>query len=201
MKDDREKTLAIIHDEHRAISAVLSGLRELARMAEDPAVRPEFTVLHAMIHYIDAFPEKLHHPKEEEYLFAPLVKRAPQSAALVEDLCGQHATGAKLVRELQRSLLAFEVEWPKGAAGFRAAVKAYVDFHWDHMRREEGELLPLCERHFGAEEWRAAERAFAGNDNPIGGVDEKDFARLFTRIANLAPAPVGLGTPWRRATT
>ena len=201
MKSDKEKALSIVHEEHRAISAVLSGLRELARMAEDPAVRPEFTVLHAMIHYIDAFPEKLHHPKEEESLFKPLLGHAPQSAALVEDLSRQHAAGAKLVRELQRSLLAFEVEWPKGAAELRAAVKAYAEFHWDHMRREEHELLPLCERYLSAEDWRAAERAFAGNDNPIGGLDEKDFAKLFTRIANLAPAPVGLGTPWRRATT
>jgi hemerythrin-like domain-containing protein len=201
MKDDKEKALAIVHEEHRAISAVLSGLRELARMTEDPAVRPEFTVLHAMIHYIDAFPEKLHHPKEEEYLFKPLLKRAPQSAALVEELSRQHADGAKRVRELQRSLLAFEVEWPRGGTEFRAAVKAYAEFHWDHMRREERDLLPLCERHLRAEDWLVAERAFAGNDNPIGGVDEKDFARLFTRIANLAPAPVGLGAPWRRATT
>jgi hemerythrin-like domain-containing protein len=201
MKSDREKTLSIVHDEHRAISAVLSGLRELARMAENPALRPEFPVLHAMIHYIDAFPEKLHHPKEEACLFKPLLERAPQSAALIEELGRQHVAGAKMVRELQRSLLAFEIEWPKGAERLRAAVKAYADFHWDHMRREESELLPLAERFLSAEDWRAAERAFAGNDNPIGGVDEKDFAKLFTRIANLAPAPVGLGPPWRSATT
>jgi hemerythrin-like domain-containing protein len=200
MNDSKEKVIRTIHDEHRSISAVLSGLRELARMAEDPAVRPEFIVLHAMIHYIDAFPEKLHHPKEEEYLFKPLLERAPQPAALVEELRRQHVAGVQRVRELQGRLLAFEVEWPRGAAEFRAAVNAYADFHWDHMRREERELLPLAERHLTAGDWLAAERAFAGNDNPIADLDEKDFAKLFTRIANLAPAPVGLGTPWRRAT-
>src|SRR6266581_3871393 len=196
MKDDSEKTLFIVHDEHRAISAVLSGMRELARIAQDPAVRPEFGVLHAMLYYIDAFPERLHHPKEEEHLFKPLLARAPQTAPLVEELRGQHLTGVRLVRDLQRALLAFEIGWPKGAAEFADAVKRYADFHWDHMRREESELLPLAERYFSAEDWRSAGRAFAANDNPIAEESEKDFAKLFTRIVNLAPAPVGVGTPW-----
>jgi hypothetical protein len=28
---------------------------------------------------------------------------------------------------------------------------------------------------------------------------ERDFEQLFSRIANLAPAPVGLGKPWQRS--
>lgn len=199
MNDDMEKTVFKVHDEHRTISAVLSGLKELARIAQDPAVRPEFKVLHAMIHYIDAYPERLHHPKEEEHLFKPLLERAPDTAVLVGELRSQHLRGERLVRELQRSVLAFEVEWPKGAARFADAVEAYADFHWKHMRKEEQELLPLAERCFTAEDWRAARKAFDCNDDPISGVGENDFAKLFTRIANLAPAPVGLGDPWKKS--
>ena len=36
------KTLSILHDEHRSISAVLHGLKELARMAQDSRVHPAF---------------------------------------------------------------------------------------------------------------------------------------------------------------
>ena len=199
MKDAVEKTLHMVHDEHRAISAVLSGMQELARIARDPAVRPEFGVLHAMLYYIDAFPERLHHPKEEEYLFKPLLERLPKAAALVAELRSQHLDGVRLVRDLQRALLSFEIEHPKGAAEFADAVKRYADFHWNHMRREERELLPLAEKHFRAEQWQAAAQAFAGNKNPLAGESEQNFAQLFTRIVSLAPAPVGLGTPWRRA--
>ena len=67
--------IRIIHGEHRSITAVLSGLGELARTLQDPAIRPGFAVLHAMIRYIDAFPERQHHPKEEAFLFAPIVNR------------------------------------------------------------------------------------------------------------------------------
>jgi hemerythrin-like domain-containing protein len=197
--DDREKTLRMIHDEHRSISAVLSGLRELARTAADPAVRPQFGVFQAMIQYVNEYPERLHHPKEERFLFTPLVQREPSAKRLVDALVREHDKGARLMRELQRALLRFEIHWPRGAAEFADAVKTYSDFHWGHMRKEEKELLPLAERSLTAADWRAAQRAFAGNDDPIAGLGEKDFERLFTQIVNLAPAPVGLGEPWRRA--
>jgi len=135
--NDREKTILKVQDEHRIISSILSGLRELARTVQDSAVRPDFRVLHAMIRYVDAYPEKLHHPKEEAFLFKPLAACAPTTAPLVEELRGQHRRGERLIRELERSIIAFEVDWPKGAAEFAAAVNDYADFHWRHMRKEE----------------------------------------------------------------
>jgi hemerythrin-like domain-containing protein len=198
MNDAKSKAIRIIHDEHRSISAVLSGLHELARIAQDPSVRPGFAVLHAMIHYIDAFPERLHHPKEETFLFTPLVNRAPAAKALVDALSREHDEGARLIRELQRALMKFEIHWPKGAPEFARAVNAYAEFHWGHMRKEERELLPLAERHLTAEDWRTMAEAFAANRDPIAGVEERAFERLFSRIANLAPEPVGLGERWKR---
>lgn len=200
MNDAKTKAIRIIHNEHRSIAAVLAGLRELARTAQDPAVRPEFTVFHAMIHYIDAFPERLHHPKEEEYLFKPLLVRAPQARPLVATLQAQHEEGARLIRDLHRALLEFEISWPERGAQFRDAVNRYADFHWDHMRREERELLPLAEHHFSEKDWRRLDEAFGANEDPIRGMREDDFQKLFTRIVNLAPAPVGLGNPWKRET-
>lgn len=196
--NDREQTILKVQDEHRTISSVVSGLRELARTLQDSSVKPEFRVLHAMIRYIDAYPEKLHHPKEEEFLFKPLAARAPMTAALVKELRGEHQRGERLIRELERAVIAFEVDWPKGAPEFSAAVNDYADFHWKHMRKEEQDLLPLCERYFTPADWKAAAAAFGANAT-LGTTDDKEFAALFSRIVNLAPAPIGLGTPWTRA--
>ena len=173
--------LTIIRDEHRTISAVLHALKDLAREAQDPATRPAFAALRAMVRYIDEFPEKLHHPKEDQ-LLALLVARAPDTRALADALRQEHVEGARLVRELERALLFFE---DHGNAGeFLEAVNAYAEFHWQHMRREEQVLLPLAERHLGPSDWSVVNEAFAANP---------DFEELFTRIVNLAPAPVGLG--------
>ena len=193
MKD----AISIMKSEHRSISAVLQGLKELARMAQDARVRPGFQALRAMVRYIDEYPEKLHHPKEDQYLFARLVARAPETRLLVEELQAEHEESARMIRELERALLFLEEGWPAGAREFQAAVDKYAEFHWKHMRKEERELLPLAERHLTDDDWRAIERAFAANRDPIAAIQERDFDKLFTRIASLAPAPVGLGEPWK----
>ena len=191
--------ISILKSEHRSISALLHGLKQLARMAQDTSARPRFQVLRSMLRYIDEYPERLHHPKEDQYLFARVLERAPEARALVEALQAEHKEGARLIRELERALLFLEEGWPIGAREFEAAVEAYADFHWRHMRKEEHELLPLAERVLSAEDWRAIDRAFAANADPVAAMRERDYEELFTRIANLAPEPVGLGERWERA--
>jgi hemerythrin-like domain-containing protein len=192
------KAVRILRDEHRSISAVLQCLQQLTRLAQDPAIKPDFAVFRAMIYYIDNFPERLHHPKEDNYLFARLLRRSDAARALVEKLMAEHVEGARLVRELERAVLAFEETWPRGAEDLAAAVNAYAEFHWTHMRCEEQELLPLAETALIEEDWEAIEAAFAGNADPIADLREQDFDKLFTRIVNIAPAPIGLGEAWRR---
>lgn len=188
-----------IRDEHRSISAVLHGLKQLAREAQDVRVKTGFDALRAMIRYIDEYPEQMHHPKEDQYLFARLAARAPEAKALIDSLKAEHQEGARLVRELERSLMIFEDAAPAGAREFLDAVNAYAEFHWRHMRREESELLPLAERRLTAEDWRAIDEAFDANRDPIAGIHERDFEALFTRIVNLAPAPIGFGSRWSKA--
>jgi hemerythrin-like domain-containing protein len=189
--------LKIIRDEHRSISAVMHAMKQLAREAEKRDVEPDFKVFRAMIYYIDQFPERMHHPKEDQFLFARLALRAPQAKDLIEELRTEHVTGARLIRDLEQALIGLEVGWAGGARAFRAAVDAYADFHWQHMRKEEERILPLAEQCLTAEDWREIDSAFAGNNDPIADLREKDFEKLFSRIVNLAPEPVGLGERWK----
>ena len=193
------QAIRIIHDEHRSISAVLSGLKALVQMARESDVRPDFAVFRAMVYYIDAFPERMHHPKEDQHLFARLLQRDPTARSLVDDLQVEHVKGARLVRDLEQAMLAYEQTWPAGIEQFAKVVEAYSQFHWSHMRREEHELIPLAEKALTADDWSAIAAAFAGNQDPIADLREKDFANLFQRIVALAPAPVGLGERWKPA--
>jgi hemerythrin-like domain-containing protein len=193
-----QKAIGIIYDEHRSLSAVLSGLKSLAHLAHEGKFKPDFSVFRAMIYYIDAFPERMHHPKEDEHLFSRLLVRDPGSRELVEALMAEHVKGAQLVRDLEQSLIQFEHTWPKGAEPFSAAVEAYAQFHWNHMTREERDLIPRAEQALKQEDWEAIEAAFAGNSDPIADLREQDFHELYQRILNLAPAPVGLGERWQR---
>jgi hemerythrin-like domain-containing protein len=192
------KAIQKIHDEHRSISAVLHALKSLARDAQDARVKPQFAVFHAMLRYIDQFPEELHHPKEDQYLFPSIVARRPNAQVLIDTLRREHKDGERLILELERALVLFEDSWPAGAREFLDKVDAYADFHWKHMRKEEQEVLPLAERVLSPRDWEAIDWAFDANNDPIAGVKEKDFQTLFSRIVNLAPAPVGFAEPWKK---
>ena len=194
-----KQAVRILKDEHRSISAVLAGLKDLARMANEALERPDFRVFRAMLRYIDEYPERLHHPKEDKYLFARLAERHPAAKPLLADLHAEHEEGARRIRDLERSLLFLEDRWPVGGRDFLRLVDDYSQFHWNHMRKEENELIPSAQKHLGADDWNAIAEAFAGNEDPIADLREKDFAQLFSRIVTLAPAPVGLGEPWKKA--
>jgi len=186
--------LNVIRDEHRSLSAVLHGLQYLVKEVREGRRKPDFNVLRAMVHYIDAFPEKLHHPKEDRYLFARLRLRGPESNVVLDQLEAQHIHGAKLIRDLEQSLLRWEMGGERNFEAFADQVKHYVDFHWHHMRQEEEFVLPLAERVLSEEDWREIDAAFAGNTDPLIGKDlAKNFERLFKQIVNIAPPPIGVG--------
>jgi hemerythrin-like domain-containing protein len=192
------EAVRIIRDEHRSIAAVLHGLIFLTHEIGDRGARPDFRVLRAMLDYIVAFPEKLHHPKEDRHLFARLRARSPQSVALIAQLEAEHVRGNELIRQLQESLLAYEREGAARFADFRRMVDAYADFHWAHMRREEDDVLPLAEKTLTEADWAAIDAAFKENDDPLFGIKPKEeFEQLFHRIVQLAPPPIGVGPAGR----
>jgi len=186
--------LNIIRSEHRALAAVIHGLQFLVDQVRKGQPPPDLKVFRAMIHYIDEFPERLHHPKEDRYLFARIMQRYPEGNAIVSGLEAQHVHGAQLIRELERSLLRWEEEGQGAFPEFARRAEEYAEFHWKHMREEEDVVLPLAERVLLDEDWKAIDAAFEGNQDPLIGTDvQKNFDQLFSHIVNIAPPPIGLG--------
>jgi len=194
------KALQIIRDEHRALAAVLHGLSYLVRETRERAAPPNFPVLSAMIYYIDAFPERFHHPKEDRYLFPVLRKRAPGGAAVLDLLASEHRSGAARIRTLEQALARYREGGAREFPAFAAAVDDYVTFERDHMRREETRVLPLAEACFTPEDWQAVDDACTGHTDPLlGTAPGLQWQQLFSRIVKLAPPPIGVGPATERA--
>ena len=188
-------SIRIIHDEHMALAAMLRSLGMM--LDRGPGSEPEvfFDVLRAMLFYIDEFPEKLHHPKESDLLFPRVVRLAPEVFNTVVQLEKDHSNGESTVRELQHLLLAWELLGEPRRAGFEQAAKRYIGFYLEHMRLEEEVILPAAQRVLDEQDWAELDAAFATNCDPLTGKYPRDatYDRLFTRIVNRAPAPIGLG--------
>ncbi len=187
-------TMTIIRDEHGALSAMLRSLSMLLAEHRRHHSMPDFSVLRAMLFYIDEFPEQLHHTKETELLFPKLRARCPEIASVLDRLDHDHERGEKAIRDLEHDLLAFEVLGEARRAAFEQAVERYIDFYLAHMRVEEEEVLPLALKHFTAEDWKELDTAFLANRDPLTGHEPTDLYRpLFTKIVQNTPAPIGLG--------
>ena len=188
-------SLQIIRDEHSSLAAMLRSMLMMVERGPEDKPQQFFDVLRAMLFYIDEFPERLHHPKESDLLFPRVVRAAPSVMPVVEQLERDHMSGEKSVRELQHSLLAWELLGEPRRPAFTDQCKQYVSFYLEHMRLEETVILPEAEKVLTDADWKELDAAFEENCDPLTGKYQPDpaYDRLFTRIVMKAPAPIGLG--------
>jgi hemerythrin-like domain-containing protein len=186
--------LRVIQAEHLALASMLRSLKMLVQRSREKVAPPPFDVLRAMLFYIDEFPERLHHPKETQLLFAKLRTRKPELNAVLDALDHDHERGEASVRELQHRLLAWELLGEPRREEFQRAATHYVDRYLHHMSVEESEILPATREAFKPEDWAELNAAFEANRDPLAGHDPSgEYAPLFRKILNTAPAPIGLG--------
>jgi hemerythrin-like domain-containing protein len=191
-------TLRVIRDEHGVLSAVLRSISLLLSESKRHHIQPDFTVLRAMLFYIDEFPEKIHHTKESELLF-PKIRERSGELAVLDRLDAEHATSHRAVLELEHDLLALEMmsdahDADARRARFEAKMHDYVTSYLEHIRLEEVDVLPLAERVLTAADWAVLDAAFMKNRDPLTHREGDDeFRPLFKRILTTLPAPLGLG--------
>lgn len=191
--------IAIIKDEHRSIAAVIHGLQYVVRRAREDNIKPEFSLLRAMVYYIKAFPEALHHPKEDDYLFSKLRVRTQEVDDVIADLERQHVEGRQLVGELERTLERYEAGASGGLDEFAQAVERFAEAQWQHMSLEEKIILPAGQRHLTADDWAEIAEAFCKNGDPRFVADpDEHFRKLFSRIMSMAPREIAGQPPAAR---
>jgi hypothetical protein len=125
----------------------------------------------------------------------PLRRRGAGAEALIAGLEREHADGGRALDGLKQSYARLEAAGDAGLPAFARAVEDFARAYFDHMRKEEEEqLFPLAEKLFTREDWSAIDRAFEENRDPLAAArDTRDFEKLFDRIVNLAPPPIGVG--------
>ena len=189
-----QSALTTIRDEHRTISAILHGMEYLVREIRAKRRKIDPRIFHAMIYYLDTFSERMHHPKEDKFLFSILRERSPEAANLIARLERDHAGGEETLRRLAQAMIRYEEGAEKEFPAFEREVTSFVEGYRNHMRREEEELFPLAQKIFTPLDWVIIDEAFKENRDPlIAAREEKDLEQLFTRIVNLAPPPIGVG--------
>jgi hemerythrin-like domain-containing protein/nucleotide-binding universal stress UspA family protein len=193
-ESDKHAAIAIIQDEHRSLAAVVRALEALVDAAAKGQAPIDEKLVRAMLRYIESFPETLHHPKEDAYLFRCLSLRTQEFDAAISQLRAEHAAGDGLLQEMQSALDAWvaasgEVAKQQAVLALVAAVGRFAEAQWSHMNLEENTILPAARAHLTSDDWKEIHAAFAANGDPRFDTElDDDFKRLYARIINLSAA-------------
>lgn len=191
----REIATGTIRQEHQTLGAVVEVLQRLLHDIVLDHVAPDFRLLSAALSYVDEFPERWHHPREEQYVFTALRARSPQFDPLISELESEHVRSAHMMTRLHRALVHYQADAPEALPALRSEVDAYAAMLSEHMRKEE-RLLDDADAVLSAEDWAAMAAAFQCNDDPLFGPAPREaFRRLRFRIQTLLPTKM---RRWKR---
>ena len=184
----------VIRDEHRSIAAILHGMQYLCNEIREHGRKIDMRVFWSMLYYLDTFSERMHHPKEDKFLFSVLKQRTREAADIIEDLEREHASGESALKGLEQALARFQEGGMKEFPAFADGVERFAKGYWEHMRKEEESVLPLAQKVLGEADWASINLEFASNRDPLASEREsQDFQKLFSKIVSLAPSPIGVG--------
>ncbi len=186
------QAIKVIRNEHLGLSALLRTLSGVVQEISKGRQKPDFPLFHEMIDYLKSFMYTFHHPKENDYLFPALARRNTEASDLIEALEQQHREGGQLLKQLDAALGKYENEGEPAFQNFVQAFEAYHQFEWQHMKKEEQEIIPLAQEYLDDEDWAAIDSVFLDHADPLFGDEKRDqFRKLFDHIAEKAPGPLG----------
>ncbi len=186
------QAIKVIRNEHLGLSALLRTLSAVVQEISKGRQQPDYALFHEMIDYLKSFMYTLHHPKENDYLFPALARRSSEAGELIEALEQQHREGGQLLLQLDAALGKYEKEGEPAFHQFVQVFEAYHQFEWQHMKKEEEEIIPLAQEYLNDDDWAAIDSVFLDHADPLFGDEKRNqFRKLFDHIAETAPGPLG----------
>lgn len=186
-------SLRIIGDEHRNLWRIAVTIDTLGGEVRDGKTLDP-NLFRAISDYIEGFVDRLHHPKEDDYLFAALRQRAPQIAPVLDQLQAEHRDGPRILADLRRRVASSGASSGAGDRTLADALCAYADGLKAHIRTEEKDIFPLARTALTEADWQGIDAAFADHADPLFGQQvQAEYRELYHRIVSLAPDSIGLG--------
>jgi len=185
--------LTIISQEHSNLWRLATALDQVASdMQAGAPLEPAF--FNAALDYITQFVDRMHHPKEDDFLFRLLRLRSAEAADVLDALEADHRQGPDNLVQLRAKLTA-TAQGQLPSAELAVAIQRYTDGLKGHIKSEEKHVLPLARKVLLPQDWAEIDKAFLNHSDPVFGDQAKaEFRELFHRIVSLAPDSVGMGS-------
>ena len=148
----------------------------------DRAERPDYDVIQAIVHYLESYSARYHHPKED-LVFAKVRQRNSDLASTIGNLEAEHekiaAEFQKFADAVQNVLL--EVEMPREA--FVHAARNFIDHERRHIEMEEKQFFPAAREALTPDDWAELDDRMTDTKDPLFSEEvEEEFRALRRQI-------------------
>lgn len=184
-----EQVLASLHQEHQAILAVALALEDWVQQAPAQGAALDLLTLESMLHYLQTYALRVHHPKEEQFLYASLLRRAPDSQTMLADVTAQHGRAQDELNLVLTHLQAVMSEGGGDAELLYRSVLALTRHVYKMVAFEEARVVPLARQHLQEDDWDGLRTPYRRHPVAASGgddlVQETMTRRVFTRMSDL----------------
>lgn len=136
---------------------------------------PDLSIMRSIIVYIQEYPEKAHHPLDDE-IFAVLLDRVDDTMS-IHALIKEHSELEKISQRLSETLSSFQ----KGDVSEKELGKQLLKFlirQRQHLYNEEIEIYPLIEQFVTDEDWVHIRSTVPLVEDPVFGKRTRDEYKL-----------------------
>jgi len=134
----------MLEAEHRVIQRMVAGMSVLADQLEggEPV---DVSLLESIVAFLRTFADRLHHGKEESFLFPALIRRGvPAQGCPIGGLTMEHQKGRVMVGELADAIRGYAAGEPPARENLVKSLRALVAFYPNHIWKEDYLLFPLA---------------------------------------------------------
>ena len=183
----------MLEAEHRVIQKMVAGMSVLAEQLEG-GERVDVSLLESIVVFLRTFADRLHHGKEESFLFPALIRRGvPSQGCPIGGLTMEHQKGRVMVGELADAIRGYAAGEPPARENLVKSLRALVAFYPNHIWKEDYLLFPLAGKVLTPEDQQELRDKFETVERELGldvheGFD-KVAAELERKVSGIVSSP------------
>jgi len=174
--------LTELHQDHICFARVLTILeQEVNALSGDDD--PDLFLIADILHYIQHYPDLIHHPKEDR-VYEVFRQQAANGLAVVVELQKEHYYLPELTKELHAMVIsAANSTLFVSRDELRTRLENFIKLQRAHIDLEESLLFPLIDKTLTAEDWVGIESKTKKAQDPLFGDNIKNcYENLYESI-------------------
>jgi len=154
-----------LQQDHHQIDTLLQVLDRQAAAIER-GQRPDYALMHEILHYLTYYPDRYHHVFED-LLFERLAYRRHEFKSTIDALSVQHATLTQNGIRIRILIDAVLNDLPVERTDLSRRIYQYLTAYHEHLQCEETAIFPALETSLTQGDWMALLTQFEWRQDPL----------------------------------